>query len=123
MIAIVGILFLVVVVGVWLAMRGSRRWVLDVGATEVRLHDPETHTLSYLVPAGQDPTDLMAALAHAQFTTAVDTHGGNEHLLVACEESDRSKVRKVLSDASNAGSGGTRMTHVTFVDEPKNAAS
>jgi hypothetical protein len=123
MIAIVGILFLVVIVGGWLAMRGSRRWVLDVGASEVRLQDPETHTLSYLVPAGQDPASLMAALAHAHFTTAVDTHSGTERLLVACEESDRSKVREVLSDASSAGSGGTRMAHVTFVDEPRSAAS
>jgi hypothetical protein len=124
MIAIIGILILVVVVGSLIAMRGSRRWVIDAGATEVRLQDPETHKLSYLVPDGQDPAALMAALAHTHFTTAVDTHGGIERLLVACEESDRAQVRQVLSEASSAGAGQTQMTGVVrFEDEPESAAS
>jgi hypothetical protein len=61
----------------------------------------------------------MAALAHANFTTATDTHGGVERLLVACEEADRAQVRYVLDEATLAGSGGIRTTdHVSFDDEP-----
>jgi hypothetical protein len=124
MIAIVGILFLAAVVAVVLVMGAARRWVLDEGATEARMLEPETHALSYLVPNGQDPAALMAALAHANFTTSTDTHGGTERLLVACEEADRAQVRHVLEEANSAGSGGTRMPdHVRFEDEPENAAS
>ena len=124
MIAIIGILFLAVVVAGMLVLRGARRWVLDEGATEARLRDPETHTLSYLVPNGQDPVALITALAHANFTTVIDTHDGIERILVACEETDRAQVRHVLEAASIASSGGTRMTdHVRFEDEPGNAAS
>lgn len=124
MIAIVGILFLVVVVAVVLVMGGVRRWVLDEGATEALLSDPETHTLSYLVPNGQDPVALITALAHANFTTVTDTHGGIERILVACEETDRAQVRQVLEEASTAAASGTRMTdHVRFEDEPGDAAS
>jgi hypothetical protein len=124
MIAIVGILFLVVVVAVVLVMGAARRWVLDEGATEARLREPETPVLSYPVPNGQDPVALITALAHANFTTVTDTHGGIERLLVACEDSDRAQVRHVLEEANSADSGGTRMPdHVRFEDEPENAAS
>jgi hypothetical protein len=118
MIAIIGILFLAMVVAGALVLRKSRRWVFDAEATEARLRDPGTHKLTYLVPDGQDPAPLMAALAHAGFTTATDTHGGLERLLVACEEADRAQVRNVLEGASTVGSGGTRITaHVHFEDE------
>ena len=124
MIALVGILFLVVLVAGMLVLRGARSWVLDAAATEARLMDPETHTLSYLVPNGRDPADLMSALAHARFTTATDTHGGIERLLIACEETDRAQVRRVLEDANRTSSGGTRVSaQVIFQDEPEIAGS
>lgn len=124
MIAIVGILFLVVVVAVVLVMGGARRWVLNEGATEARLRDVETHTLSYVVPNGQDPITFITALAHAKFTAVTDTHGGFERLLVACEEPDRAQIRQILEEANSAVSSGTRMPdHVRFEDEPENAAN
>jgi hypothetical protein len=114
MIAIVGILFLVVVLAALFLLRVARTWVLAEGATEARLRDPETHTLSYLVPNGQDPAALMSALAHAEFTTVTDAHGGIERLLIACEEADRSRVREILEAASLTRLAG----HVSFEDEP-----
>ena len=124
MIAIIGILFLLVLLGGALAMRGSRTWVLDIGATEVRLKDPQTHTLAYIVPNGQDAAGLMAALAHARFTTVMDSHNGAERLLIACEEVDRAPVRRVLAEANRVRPGGTGMTaHVSFEDETERAAS
>jgi hypothetical protein len=122
MIAIIGILFLVVVAGAVLVLGVARRWVLDEGATEARLRDPDTHKLSYRVPPGQDPAALVSALAHARFTTVTDTHGGVERLLIACEETDRAHVRLVLEEASHAGAT-RRNSQVSFEDEPENAAS
>ena len=122
MIAIVGILFLVVVLAAVLVLRVARTWVLDEGATEARLRDPATHTLSYVVPNGQDPATLMSALAHAKFTTVTDSHGGIERLLIGCEETERAQVRQVMEDAIHAA--GTQATsHVSFEDDPENAAS
>lgn len=124
MIAIVGILFLVVVLAATLVLLVARTWVLDEGATEARLRDPETHTLSYLVPNGRDPAALKSALAHAKFTAVTDDHGGIERLLIACEESDRTQIRQILEEAHRAGSGRHRVSApVRFEDEPQNAAS
>ena len=119
MIAIVGILFLAAVVAGVLILQVTRRWVLEEAATEARLTDPATHTFSYLVPNGQDPAALMAALAHAGFATAIDAHGGTERLLVACEEPDREQIRQLLVDAGSARSATA--TPVTFEDEQSTA--
>lgn len=124
MIALIGILFTVVLIAGALVMLGLRRWVLDEGRTEARLRDPETHTVTYLIPNGQDPAILMGALAHAQFTTVIDSQGGSERLLVACEETDRAQVRLVIAEANRAGSSGTWMQdRVLFEDEPESAAT
>jgi hypothetical protein len=124
MIATVGILFLAAVLAAVLVLRVARTWVLEEGATEARLRDPETHTLSYLVPNGQDPADLMSALVHANFTAVTDDHGGIERLLIACEETDRAQVRQILEDAHRARLGSHRMSeHVSFEDEPQSAAN
>jgi hypothetical protein len=125
MIAIVGILFLGLVVAGMLVLRFLRTWVLDEEATEARLRDPETHTLSYVVPNGRDPADFMSALAHAKFTCVTDAHAGVERVLIACEESERAHVRRVLEEAGPAGSGTqpNARPHVIFDDEPDHAAT
>jgi hypothetical protein len=123
MIALIGILFTVVVIAVAMVMLGLRRWVLEEGRTEALLRDPATHTVTYLIPNGQDPASLMGALAHAHFTAVIDSHGGSERLLVACEETDRPQVRLVIAEVNQAGSGRTWMPDVRFEDEPASAAS
>ena len=75
--------------------------------------------MAYVVPGGQDPAGLMAALTHAGFVSVTDSTGGTERLLVECEESDRGRVRSVLEQVERRGIDGSRLPagHVSFEDE------
>jgi hypothetical protein len=100
-------------------MLGLRTWVLDEGKTEKRLRAPETHTLDYAVPHGQDPALLKAALAGAHFSSITRTGGSSEHLTIACEEQDRARVRDVLEHVHAASAAGRdeHVGHIRFSDE------
>lgn len=108
--------FLVVGVAVIAALTS---WGRDEAATEARLHSPDTHTVAYVVPDGQDPAVLMAALTHAGFVSIADIVGGTERLLVECEESDRGQVRSILEQVERRRMDGSRLPagHVSFEDE------
>jgi hypothetical protein len=108
-----------VVVGTVLVNVGLKRWVAEQAGTEARLLSPETRTVGYVVPDGQDPAVLMAAVTGAGFEAIVDTRGRAERLLVACGESDRGRVRTVLEDVHRTGFDGVAMQvdHVVFDDE------
>lgn len=109
---------LLVVVGV-VVMLSLRSWTLDEARAEAWLHDPETHTLSYVVPEGQDPAVLVAALAHAGFTARAELRGGVERLRVACDEEDRDRVRDIIETVHSTGFEGVEMhvAHAVFEDE------
>lgn len=94
-------------------------WARDEARLEARLHEPGAHTLAYVVPNGQDPAVLMAALAGAGFTAIVDLYGGRERLLVECGEDDRARVREVIEHVDRGGIDGPEMHvgHVSFEDE------
>jgi hypothetical protein len=100
-------------------MLGLRTLVLGDAKLEGRLHAPETHTLDYEVPNGRDPALLKAALSGAHFTSVTRTDGGSEHLTIACEEADRTRVREILEHAHAAGAHGRDeyLGHVRFSDE------
>jgi hypothetical protein len=116
-IVVVMVLVGLVVVGVAI-MLALRTWVLEESRTEARLHRPGAHTLSYVVPNGQDPAVLMAAVRNAGLTSVVDTTGGTERILVECEEEDRARVRSALEHAAVPGyDGHTTVAHVAFEDE------
>lgn len=107
------------VVGV-LVMLALRRVTLDEARSENRLREPGTHKLAYVVPNGQDPAILMAALARGGFKSVSDMEGGVERLLVACpDEHDRAKVRSIIEHVDRAGFAGPEMHvgHVSFEDE------
>ena len=110
----------VLVLGVVLALL-MRRATLDEAGTETRLHRPETHTLAYAVPDGQDAAMFMAALTHEGFTSVADHEGGTERLLIACSEQDRAKVRGIIEHVRLTGFGYTgparHLDHVSFQDE------
>lgn len=111
---IVGVLVLGLIVAL-----GLRRWTLDEGEVEARLHDPTTHKLVYAVPAGQDPGVLIAALARSGYVAVSDLEGGVERLLVECGEVERARVRDIIEHVDRAGFDGPEMhvAHVTFEDE------
>ena len=80
-----------------LALAGLRAWGRDVGALEDELHVPEARTLSYAVPPGRDPAELLTALSLAGYRAIED---GPSRLLVACpREDDLGKVRTLLDRA------------------------
>jgi hypothetical protein len=93
-------------------------------AKERRLQSDESSTLTYLVPPGQDPAVLVAALEKQGFDAAADVVGGPQRLLVGARTGrpDREEVRSVIEGAS-----WTTIDHakpvdrepVRFVDETR----
>lgn len=112
------LLVALVVVGV-VVMLALRSWTLEEVRTEAWLREPETHTLSYVVPDGQDPAILVAALAGAGFTARAEMRGGVERLVVACDEDQRDRVRSVIEAVHLTGFEGVEMhvAHASFEDE------
>ncbi|WP_151082188.1 hypothetical protein [Nocardioides cynanchi] len=73
-----------------------RQWGQQDARTETRLHQSQTHTASYDVPAGQDPAPLRTALNHASFSTVLGHGDAGRSLIVECDEADRARVRNIL---------------------------
>lgn len=111
---LIGFVVVTVVVGM-----GLRSWTLGQARREAQLLSPDTHTVAYVVPEGQDPAILMAAVAVAGFTAMVDASGGTSRVVVACDEHARGQVRKALEDVHRWGVDGSDMLveHVAFDDE------
>jgi hypothetical protein len=98
---------------------GARRWGMQEAEVDARLHSPRAHTVAYVVPEGQDPALVRVALSHAGFVTVLD-RGGDQRLLVECEESRRDQVRSVIEHVDHGGFEGPELHvgHVRFEDEP-----
>lgn len=80
-----------------LALAGLRAWGRSVSELEAELHLPEARTLSYAVPPGRDPVELLATLSLAGYRAIED---GPSRLLVSCpREADLGKVRALLDRA------------------------
>jgi hypothetical protein len=108
------ILAAVAVVGV-LALRswGQRRTVVD---DELAGDSP---TLDYLVPPGQDPAALMAALQEDGYQAAPDPRR-TDLLHIACPtglDRERPRVRATLESAERGVSDDSPTGPVRFVDE------
>jgi hypothetical protein len=95
-----------------LVVLALRQWGQQDSQTESRLLSPGVHTLSYVVPTGQDPAPLRAALAHEHFSSVMG-HGDSGHcLIVECEEDDRDRIRAIIEKAL------LESRQVLFQDEP-----
>jgi hypothetical protein len=85
------------------------------------LERPETETLEYAVPPGQDPVVVMSALGSGGFTTRMDSSG--EVLHIHCpdgREQARARARTVISEADESAiEHGRPVGHdrVRFLDE------
>jgi hypothetical protein len=89
-----------------------RQWGQQDTQTETRLRSPDVHTLSYVVPSGQDPAPLRAALSHAHFTSVTGRGDAGHCLIVECGEAERGKVREIIEQTLL----DSRQVH--FQDEP-----
>jgi hypothetical protein len=99
---------------------GLRRVVFDLDETSKRLHQPDARTVSYLVPEGQDPAVLTAALHHEGYASATEEHGGHTHVLVECtEDGDRANIRSVIEHVHTTSFDGVPINvgHIRFDDE------
>ncbi len=108
----------VIAVGLFLAW-GLRGMVFSERDTENWLHRPGAHTLEYVVPVGQDPSVLVAALGHAGYTAVAELHSGTEVLVVECPEGERRQVRSIIeaSRTTTVYGGELALGTVRFEDE------
>jgi hypothetical protein len=87
--------------------------------TETVLMAPGAHTVRYVVPEGDDPAPVRAALDHAGFASVLD-RGGDQRLVVRCEPGERDRIRQVIHDVHVADVHRTAAgrTRPRFDDEP-----
>jgi hypothetical protein len=96
------VVLLILVVGGILLVTGLtfavlRAWGRGVEELEDELHQPDARTLTYAVPPGRDPAQLLTALSLAGYRAIED---GPSRLLVACpREDDPGKVQALLDRA------------------------
>jgi len=112
--------FLGAVVVTWALMWELRRVTFAEAHEEAQLSDPHSAPLSYVVPDGQDPVVLSAALARAGFHSLGILQHGVERLLIDCQsETDRSRVRSIIEHVRRTGFAGDEIivSHVRFDDE------
>jgi hypothetical protein len=104
-----------------LAIYVLREQSIERDQIDRQLHDPDTPTLEYVVPTGQDPATILAALERAGYTASVDPHHTHQHVLVGCPggiAEQRTRVRGLLATATVSAPGSlTRLAEVRFVDE------
>lgn len=117
MIAGAAIIVLIVLGATLVVALALRSMVFAEARTEARLHDPQTHTVAYAIPAGIDPVELEVALGRAGFTSVIDRVGDDECVRVECTEAERDRVRAVI-EAIHAGEPAARsLAPVVFEDE------
>jgi hypothetical protein len=79
------------------------RWSKERGADAAALEGPDTETLEYVVPTGQDPVVVMTALETSGFTTTLDKTG--EVVLVHCPDGRdraRDRARAAISEVDSS---------------------
>lgn len=96
-----------------------RSLVEDEKHTEVQLRDPQTPTVTYAIPNGNDPVAFAVALKKAGFLSMVTDVGASQGLRVRCDSGDRERLRRVIEGVVvNAYDGSSlKLEHVVFEDE------
>ena len=83
-----------------LLLRTMGRFGKEQAATERILLSPQAHTMSWIVPDGEDPALVRTRLAHAGFTSVLD-RGGDQRLVVQCRTTDRERVREIIAQTAH----------------------
>ena len=114
-------LVVVVAVVAW-AMHLLKQESLGRERVEAELHDANTPTLEYVLPTGEDPVVVVAALERAGYTVGVDSNGAHQVVLVRCPEGldrCRPEVRAIIETAGAPTPRAEVHTHsdVRFRDE------
>ncbi len=119
MVLAVTLLVLTVLVVPLLLIVAMRRFGMEQTATEQALLSPAAHTVSWVVPDGEDPALVRTRLAHAGFTSVLD-HSGDQRLVVRCGPADRERVREIIARTEHAtfDGQGLRPHQLRFDDDP-----
>ena len=110
------IIVVVLVVGVLMVRQVARREM----AVEEHAAEPDTDTLRYRVPEGEDPVAVVAALQAQGYEAVTDHRHGRQDVLVVCPVSarqDREPVRAVIARAEANLEGDPSQHPVRFIDE------
>jgi hypothetical protein len=118
MLVALGVLMIGVAILLLVASVGVRQWSSGQAATEAHLHEPGAHTVTYVLPDGEDPVSVLAALSHAGFTSVEDHAGVHDRVLVECGDEDREQVREVIAHVEHREYDGAAVAgRVVFEDE------
>lgn len=109
MVLAVGIFVLIALALPLLFVAWLRRWGMEQSDVENRLRAPGAHTVSYVVPEGQDPALVRTALAHDGFESVLD-RTNVQQLLVRCDLGDRNRVREIIGRVHGTDYGGHDLT-------------
>lgn len=88
---------------IWIVLYVVREQVAQRARVAAELDSPQTPTLEYAVPTGQDPAVIIAALEKAGYTATADPNHVHQLLRVACPsglDRQREQVRTVIESAS-----------------------
>src|SRR5215212_2949052 len=100
--AFIAAVVVIAVVVAWFTGRGAG-FVRRHNEVHEELTSDRTPTLEYVVPTGQDPTVILAALDRAGYTATSDSTHPNQRVLIECPdgvEEQRGDVRSVIESAS-----------------------
>lgn len=118
-----GLLFFVVLlVAIGFIVFIAVPWARSQNARSRRITGPETETLEYVVPPGQDPAAVVAALAGEGFEAVTTTVHGQETVHIASptgRDRIRAQARAVIAHESGRNLEGDPMPgrEVRFSDE------
>jgi hypothetical protein len=115
----------VVVIAVVFAVATGRMggFVRKQNRIHEELKSAETPTLEYVVPTGQDPAVVLAALEGAGFTATSRRTPTDQRILIACPEGldrQRARARSVIASSGTSTTqqdGVPVQTDVRFTDE------
>jgi len=118
MVLAVTLLVLTVMVVPILLILALRGFGMKEVEAEEELLSPQAHTVSWLVPEGEDPALVRTRLSHAGFTSVLD-HSGDQRLVIACEPGEREQVRAVIAQTDHLTFDGHSAEPglLRFVDE------
>jgi len=113
------LLVLTVLVVPLLVIAMMRRFGLEEADTERTLLSPGAHTVSWLVPEGEDPALVRTRLAHEGFVSVLD-RSGDQRLVVRCEPAEREQVRAVIAGTAHTTFDGHPLhpSGLRFADDP-----
>jgi hypothetical protein len=122
MLPMLWVLLAVVILAAGYAMLRRRREVVADQAET--LERPDTDTLTYTLPPGQDPALVVSALQRDGFTALSPVTGGRPQVVIECPQGrdhSREQARRVLESISTTGFEGEPMDTdgVRFDDEER----